>query len=99
MYVSCDHTIQYTYERLGENVEFEEKHIMEKNGFEVPGGGGVGGDGDWVGGCREISGKSPGSPIIKIGLVKRQIKVFTIFVKSDCGEIILRSWWIHPLNI
>ena len=29
---------------------FEEKHIMEKNGFEVPGGGGVNGDGVWVGG-------------------------------------------------
>ena len=23
------------HERLGKNVEFEEKHIMEKNGFEV----------------------------------------------------------------
>ena len=31
---------------------------MEKNGFEVPGGGGVSGDGDWVG-CREISEKFP----------------------------------------
>ena len=27
-------------------MEFEEKRIMEKNGFEVPGGGGVGGGGD-----------------------------------------------------
>ena len=42
---------------------------MEKNGFEVLGGGGVSGDGDWVGwvggegggwvGCREISEKFP----------------------------------------
>ena len=37
----------------GKNVEFEEKRIMEKNGFEVPGGGG---DGDWVG---EVSGNFP----------------------------------------
>ena len=41
----------------------------------------MGGDGDWVGGVsgnfREITGYS-NSPIIKIGLVKRQIKVFTI---------------------
>ena len=36
-------------ERLGENVGFEEKHIMEKNGFEVPRGGGVSRDGVWVG--------------------------------------------------
>ena len=56
----------------GKNVEFEEKHIMEKNGFEVLGGGGVSGDGDWVGRVciggisekfpehfREISGKFP----------------------------------------
>ena len=40
---------------------FEEKHIMEKNGFEVPGGGRVSGDGVQVrvrvrvAGCREIS--------------------------------------------
>ena len=27
-----------------------EKRIMEKNGFEVPGGGVVSGDGVWVGG-------------------------------------------------
>ena len=34
---------------------------MRKNGFEVPGGGGVSGDGDWVGlgGCRETSGGCP----------------------------------------
>ena len=31
---------------------------MEKNGFEVPGGGGVSGDGVWVG-CREIPEKFP----------------------------------------
>ena len=31
---------------------------MEKNGFEVPGGGGVSGDGVW---CREISEKFPGN--------------------------------------
>ena len=37
---------------------------MEQNGFEVPAGSGVSGDGDWVE-CREISEKSPGSPIIK----------------------------------
>ena len=47
-------------------MEFEEKHIMEKNGFEVLGGGGVSGDGDWVGWvggvwCREISEKFPGN--------------------------------------
>ena len=30
----------------GKKVEFEEKHIMEKTEFEVPGGGGVGGGGD-----------------------------------------------------
>ena len=30
---------------LGKNVGFEENHSMEKNGFEVPGGGV-----DWVGG-------------------------------------------------
>ena len=29
---------------LGENVGFEGKHIMEKNEFEVPGGGRVNGD-------------------------------------------------------
>ena len=59
---------------LGENVGFEEKHIMEKNGFEVPGGGGVSGDGVWVGvsgNFWEISWKSPGGPIIKNGLVKK----------------------------
>ena len=28
---------------------FEGKHIMEKNGFGVPGGGGLSGDGDWDG--------------------------------------------------
>ena len=35
----------------GKKVDFEDwgKHIMEKNGFEVPGGGGVSGDGDWMG--------------------------------------------------
>ena len=41
---------------LRNKVGFEEKHITEKNGFEVPGGGGVSGDGVWVG---EISGKFP----------------------------------------
>ena len=38
------------FERLGKNVEFEGKLIMEKNGFEVLGVGGVSGDGVWVGG-------------------------------------------------
>ena len=39
---------------------------MEKNGFEVPGGGGVSGDGvcdAWGGGCREISEKFPGNSL------------------------------------
>ena len=36
---------------------FEEKRITEKNGFEVPGGGGWGGEG--VGAGWEISGKFP----------------------------------------
>ena len=70
-------------------------------------GRGVNGDGVWVGwglsgnfweipgNFREISWKSLRGSIIKIGVVKKEIK----FLQSDCGEIILRSWWIHPLNI
>ena len=41
-------------------MQFEEKHILEKNRFEVPGVGGVSGDGVWVG-CRKISEKFPGN--------------------------------------
>ena len=35
--VNHTHTV---VERLGKKTEFEEKQIMEKNGFEVPGGRG-----------------------------------------------------------
>ena len=35
-----------TNERLGKKGGVWGKHIMEKNGFEVLGGGGVSGDGD-----------------------------------------------------
>ena len=38
----------FEYERLGKKVGFEGKRITEKNGFEVPGGGGV--SGDWESG-------------------------------------------------
>ena len=34
----------YIWTSWEKKVQFEEKRVMEKNGFEVPGGGGVSGD-------------------------------------------------------
>ena len=54
--------MSYAYECLGENVGFEEKHIMEKNGFEVPGESGVrgmGSVGKFLRNFRELSEKFP----------------------------------------
>ena len=73
-------------------------------GWRVNADGWVSGNGnvweinDQLRNCRETCFlKSPGDPVIRSGIVKRQIKV--LFSQSVCREIILRSRWIDPLII
>ena len=68
----------YMWTSWEKKVGFEEKRIMEKNGFEVPGVWGMGGVGKFPRNFWVLSWKSPGGSIIKIGIVKKEIKIFTI---------------------
>ena len=93
----------------GTKVGFEGKRVMDKNGFEVPALDTPQGtpNADVKPGSilpkltilgREVSEyRKMKTHLITDLNAKRVIHVD--FLQLTCGEIIPRSWWIHPLNM